>query len=321
MPDGYDTMVGERGLTLSGGQRQRIGIARAVVRNAPILLLDEPTAALDTESERLVMEATERLMEGRTVITIAHRLSTIRDANKIIVLKDGVVCEEGTHDELIARDGVYAELYRIQFADPAWPARPLEKLHAYPHRHRLSCRTISAQPIIEADQRRPARRLRVKMFVFSDPALIAGGHRCQERGVKVRVMLNPARRNGEDDNGIVRQALLRRAPRSGQRSGLRADAREVDGRRRSARVREVAELGDREPHRDPRLRDRHRPMPEEVREVIDCFDADWNRQDFDAGEKAELIWCPGNGRDRICRFIDRPSTICLSRTSAIRMRS
>ncbi len=115
MPHGYDTMVGERGATLSGGQRQRIGIARAIIRGNPILILDEPTAALDTESERFVIEALERLMKGRTVITIAHRLSTIRDADKIIVLKDGIVAEEGTHDELVARNGVYAELYRIQF--------------------------------------------------------------------------------------------------------------------------------------------------------------------------------------------------------------
>jgi ATP-binding cassette, subfamily B, bacterial len=114
MPKGYDSLVGERGLTLSGGQRQRIGIARAVVRNSPILILDEPTAALDTESEKIVMEALERLMEGRTVITIAHRLSTIRDAHKIVVLKGGFVAEEGTHDELIARNEIYAELYRIQ---------------------------------------------------------------------------------------------------------------------------------------------------------------------------------------------------------------
>src|SRR5262245_50102531 len=118
MPHGYDTIVGERGSTLSGGQRQRIGIARAVIRNSPILILDEPTAALDTESEKLVMEALERLMEGRTVITIAHRLSTIRDADKIIVLKDGVVAEEGTHDELLACGGIYAELSRIQ-SEPA----------------------------------------------------------------------------------------------------------------------------------------------------------------------------------------------------------
>ena len=114
MPKGYDSLVGERGLTLSGGQRQRIGIARAVVRNSPILILDEPTAALDTESEKVVMEALERLMKGRTVITIAHRLSTIRSADKIVVLKGGFVAEEGSHDELIKRNEIYAELYRIQ---------------------------------------------------------------------------------------------------------------------------------------------------------------------------------------------------------------
>jgi subfamily B ATP-binding cassette protein MsbA len=114
MPKGYDSLVGERGLTLSGGQRQRIGIARAIIRDAPILILDEPTAALDTESEKLVIDALKQLMKGRTVITIAHRLSTIRDAHKIIVLKDGVVAEEGTHDELVERGGVYAELYRVQ---------------------------------------------------------------------------------------------------------------------------------------------------------------------------------------------------------------
>ncbi|MGA9798921.1 MAG: ABC transporter ATP-binding protein [Terriglobales bacterium] len=115
MPQGYDTLVGERGETLSGGQRQRIGIARALIRNNPILILDEPTAALDTESERMVIEALDRLMKGRTVITIAHRLSTIRNCDKILVLKDGVVAEEGTHDELLALGGVYAQLYQAQF--------------------------------------------------------------------------------------------------------------------------------------------------------------------------------------------------------------
>jgi ABC-type multidrug transport system fused ATPase/permease subunit len=114
MSRGYDTMVGERGLTLSGGQRQRIGIARAIIRNNPILILDEPTAALDTESERLVIEALERLMKGKTVITIAHRLSTIRDADKIIVLKNGMVAEQGTHQELLALGGVYSELHQAQ---------------------------------------------------------------------------------------------------------------------------------------------------------------------------------------------------------------
>jgi ABC-type multidrug transport system fused ATPase/permease subunit len=119
MPHGYDTVVGERGETLSGGQRQRIGIARAIIRNNPILILDEPTAALDTESERMVIQALERLMKGRTVITIAHRLSTIRNSSKILVLKEGVVAEQGTHDELMKLGGVYAELYRVQFEGTA----------------------------------------------------------------------------------------------------------------------------------------------------------------------------------------------------------
>ena len=115
MPQGYDTLVGDRGLTLSGGQRQRIGIARVMVRNSPILLLDEPTAALDSESERTVIEALERLMKGRTVVTIAHRLSTIRDADQIIVVSGGVVAESGNHDELMALNGIYADLHRTQF--------------------------------------------------------------------------------------------------------------------------------------------------------------------------------------------------------------
>jgi ABC-type multidrug transport system fused ATPase/permease subunit len=115
MPQGYDTLVGDRGDTLSGGQRQRIGIARAVIRDNPILILDEPTAALDSESEKLVMEALTRLMKGRTVITIAHRLSTIRDADKIVVLTQGVVAEQGSHEQLMALNGVYAGLYHAQF--------------------------------------------------------------------------------------------------------------------------------------------------------------------------------------------------------------
>src|SRR5580704_11989069 len=115
MPLGYDTPVGERGLTLSGGQRQRIGIARVMIRNSPILLLDEPTAALDSESEKLVIDALEKLMKGKTVIAIAHRLSTIRDADKIIVISGGVVAESGNHDQLMALNGIYAGLHRTQF--------------------------------------------------------------------------------------------------------------------------------------------------------------------------------------------------------------
>jgi len=111
MPHGYDTLVGERGVTLSGGQRQRIGIARAIIRDSPILVLDEPTAALDTESERLVMDALEKLMAGRTVITITHRLTTIADYDKIFVIRDGKVAEEGTHEELLTQGKLYADLY------------------------------------------------------------------------------------------------------------------------------------------------------------------------------------------------------------------
>ena len=114
MPDGYQTMVGERGTTLSGGQRQRIGIARAFIRNSPVLILDEPTAALDIEAEGRVMEGLMRLMRGKTVIMIAHRLATLQAADKIIVLKSGVVAEEGSHHALLSLGGIYAGLHKAQ---------------------------------------------------------------------------------------------------------------------------------------------------------------------------------------------------------------
>lgn len=113
LPMGYDTLVGERGVTLSGGERQRIGIARAVVRNSPILILDEPTASLDAESEKIVSDALSKLMKGRTVITISHRLNTLASADKIFVIKEGMVAEEGTHESLLAKGSIYAELYRV----------------------------------------------------------------------------------------------------------------------------------------------------------------------------------------------------------------
>jgi subfamily B ATP-binding cassette protein MsbA len=115
MPEGYDTMVGERGVTLSGGQRQRIAIARAVIRNTPILILDEPTSGLDAASEQVVFEALDRLMKGKTSIVIAHHLATIRRADIIFVVKDNTLVERGTHAELLAAGGLYAELYDIQF--------------------------------------------------------------------------------------------------------------------------------------------------------------------------------------------------------------
>jgi len=114
LPHGLDTLVGEHGVTLSGGERQRIGIARALVRNSPILILDEPTSSLDAESEKVVLDAMEKLMKGRTVIIIAHRLNTIRNVDKIIVLCNGEVAEEGTHEELIRKGKIYGQLYHMQ---------------------------------------------------------------------------------------------------------------------------------------------------------------------------------------------------------------
>ena len=115
MPQGLDTLVGEKGVRLSGGQRQRIAIARAILKNAPILILDEATSALDSESERYVQAALETLMRGRTTLVIAHRLSTIEKADRIVVLQKGQIVEEGTHGELLTKGGVYAQLHRIQF--------------------------------------------------------------------------------------------------------------------------------------------------------------------------------------------------------------
>jgi len=117
LPQGYDTEVGERGVTLSGGQRQRLAIARAILRDAPILLLDEATSALDAESETLVQEALGRLMHNRTTIVIAHRLATVLRADRIVVLEDGDIRDQGTHAELVERGGLYARLARLQFQD------------------------------------------------------------------------------------------------------------------------------------------------------------------------------------------------------------
>jgi subfamily B ATP-binding cassette protein MsbA len=117
LPYGYETTIGERGLSLSGGQRQRIAIARALLKNAPILILDEATSALDTESEILVSTALQNLMAGRTVVVIAHRLSTVRRADRIVVLENGTITDIGSHDDLIARLGTYRKLYDLQFVD------------------------------------------------------------------------------------------------------------------------------------------------------------------------------------------------------------
>lgn len=114
LPEGYDTLLGERGVTLSGGERQRLGIARALLRNAPVLILDEPTSALDSETEFVILEALERLMQGRTTLIIAHRLSTVRHADRILVLEGGCIVETGSHTELLNRGGAYARYLRLQ---------------------------------------------------------------------------------------------------------------------------------------------------------------------------------------------------------------
>src|SRR5690606_34845264 len=115
LPQGYDTPVGERGVTLSGGQRQRVAIARAILRDAPILLLDEATSALDAESETMVQAALEELMEGRTTLVIAHRLATVLKTDRILVLDEGRIVEQGTHESMVSSGGIYARLARLQF--------------------------------------------------------------------------------------------------------------------------------------------------------------------------------------------------------------
>jgi subfamily B ATP-binding cassette protein MsbA len=113
-----DTVIGDRGVLISGGQRQRIAIARALLKDSPILILDEATSALDTESERIIQDALEKLMVGRTTLVIAHRLSTIEGADKIIVMHEGKIIEQGNHTDLLARGGHYAALYNMQFNEP-----------------------------------------------------------------------------------------------------------------------------------------------------------------------------------------------------------
>jgi subfamily B ATP-binding cassette protein MsbA len=118
MHNGYDSVIGERGVKISGGERQRLALARAILKNPPVLILDEATSALDTESEILVQEAIERLMAGRTSIVIAHRLSTVQHADRIVVIEDGKIVETGKHAELIGKTrGLYRKLYQLQFRD------------------------------------------------------------------------------------------------------------------------------------------------------------------------------------------------------------
>jgi len=129
MPQGYDAVIGELGTKLSGGERQRLSIARALLKDPPILILDEATSSLDSESEKLVQDALERLMAGRTTLVIAHRLSTIRKADRIVVLVGGRIVEQGTHDELLARKAEYNKLYALQFSDDGQEGKVSKLLH------------------------------------------------------------------------------------------------------------------------------------------------------------------------------------------------
>ncbi len=248
---GHDTLIGERGATLSGGQRQRIGIARAFVRNAPILVLDEPTAALDTESEQLVMEGLARLMNGRTVIMITHRLHTIRAADTIVVLHDGVVAEQGTHDGLLALGGIYAGLYRAKPVAPS--GSPVSAVtHATAERS-------SHEPLVDGatgrfrHAHRGGHRRRVPNAPDQDVRLLRSG--AAPRGRRGEA----TRRQGSRDAQSCppqRRARQRRHPQGARareyrserrQSRLRPDAREVDGGGREDGLRQVAQLGHAEP--------------------------------------------------------------------------
>ena len=257
MPQRYATVIGERGDTLSGGQRQRIGIARAIIRNSPILLLDEPTAALDVDSEARVIEALEHLMKGRTVIMIAHRLSTLRDASKIIVIKQGKVAEEGSHVDLLALGGVYAEIHQQSVKRSGPPKQEARNQGNRMPRSLIALPDDSYRPILDAI-RGATKSLRIKMFMLSDPRVLRALLQAHKRSVTVRVMLSPHRRDGQRQNASSRRVLTRGGVEgSGHQPGLRRHARKIHDCRRQNRVRAIPQLDAAEFQEDPRLRRHH----------------------------------------------------------------
>ena len=224
-----------------------------------------------------MIEGLERLMKGRTVITIAHRLDTIRDADKIIVLQDGVVAEQGTHDPLLARNGIYADLYRIRSESGDHAGTPAGGPKPDMSRSLIVLPDDTAKPILAAIDG-AAQTLRIKMFVFSDPALLKAVIAAKQRGVKVRVMLNPARRSGEDENDATRKAL-ERAGIEVQDSNPAFDLTHeksmvVDDA--TAFVKSLNwETRNLTETRDYAVVTTH---GHDVAEIVECFDADWHRR-------------------------------------------
>ena len=304
-------MIGERGMTLSGGQRQRLGIARALVRNSPVLILDEPTAALDHEAEEHVMEALERLMNGRTVVMIAHRLATLRRADKVVVLKDGRVAEEGHPEHLLSPAASMPGCSRNR--RPEAP-RPWDRKETLVSRSFIVLPDDSAEPLLELIQG-ASKSLRIKMFALSDPRILTALIGAHSRAVKIRVMLNPARRSGEIQNTGSRHVL-----RDAGIDVLDSNPAFDVTHEKSMVIDDTAALIGSlnwEPDNFEKTRDYAviTTDAQEVSEVIDCFEADWSRQPFEPPALVEPDLVPGDRARHIAQFIDsaRAFVVCSER--------
>ena len=274
------------------------------------MILDGPTAALDTESERLVIDGLRELMKGRTVIMIAHRLSTISEADKIVVLKDGMVAEEGSIERCLPVMGFTPSFIAFStkqrgnspanaaLASPQWEHPDQKMSHTLIV---LPDDTISAilEPINAA-----RRSLNIRMFLFTEPTLLRAVIAAHQRGVNVRVMLNPARRNGKSENPKARKALLAAGIEVRDSSAAFALTHQksmvIDDKTG------FVESLNWEPRDLTETRDYAvtTTKKSEVKEMIRCFNADWARRTFSPDPKSRLIWCPNNGRERIATIID-----------------